>query len=213
MKLLLRLVFFFLLGWGNLYAQSNLPPCPSSGHFHNCLGTFTFTSGNKYVGEWRENAPRGNGVMYFSNGDIYSGKFGVQASGTYTFSDGRPSIEAYWSYDNTVRKKVLNSLIGEAIIGSLIKAIPPVTQIISGNSNDRVNSEIEAESKKRQEFEQQEKARINSESEAQKANVVIKNVPPENERLSLEASKKKCTDLGFKPATEGHGKCVLQLSK
>lgn len=35
----------------------------------------------------------------------------------------------------------------------------------------------------------------------------------ENERLTLEASKKKCTELGFKPATEGHGKCVLQLSK
>ena len=32
-------------------------------------------------------------------------------------------------------------------------------------------------------------------------------------RLTLEASKKKCTELGFKPATEGHGKCVLQLSK
>ena len=29
----------------------------------------------------------------------------------------------------------------------------------------------------------------------------------------LEASKKKCTELGFKPATELHGKCVLQLSK
>jgi hypothetical protein len=40
-----------------------------------------------------------------------------------------------------------------------------------------------------------------------------KSAPPENERLSLDASKKKCTELGFKPATEGHGKCVLQLSK
>jgi hypothetical protein len=37
--------------------------------------------------------------------------------------------------------------------------------------------------------------------------------PPAIERLSIEASKKKCTELGFKPATEGHGKCVLQLSK
>lgn len=37
--------------------------------------------------------------------------------------------------------------------------------------------------------------------------------PPLIERLSIEASKKKCTELGFKPATEGHGKCVLQLSK
>ena len=34
-----------------------------------------------------------------------------------------------------------------------------------------------------------------------------------NDRLSLEVSKKKCTELGFKPTTEGYGKCVLQLSK
>jgi hypothetical protein len=32
-------------------------------------------------------------------------------------------------------------------------------------------------------------------------------------RLTLDESKKKCTELGFKPATEGYGKCVLQLSK
>jgi len=31
--------------------------------------------------------------------------------------------------------------------------------------------------------------------------------------FSLDAAKKKCTELGFKPATEGYGKCVLQLSK
>ena len=41
----------------------------------------------------------------------------------------------------------------------------------------------------------------------------IKPANSENERLSLDASKKKCTELGFKPATEDHGKCVLQLSK
>lgn len=45
---------------------------------------------------------------------------------------------------------------------------------------------------------------------------VVKNDVPsatDGNRLTLEASKKKCTELGFKPATEGHGKCVLQLSK
>ena len=41
----------------------------------------------------------------------------------------------------------------------------------------------------------------------------IKPANLENERLSLDASKKTCTELGFKPATEGFGKCVLQLSK
>ena len=32
-------------------------------------------------------------------------------------------------------------------------------------------------------------------------------------RFSIETSKKKCADLGFKPMTESFGKCVLQLSK
>ena len=33
------------------------------------------------------------------------------------------------------------------------------------------------------------------------------------DRLSLDVSKSKCTELGFKPGTEAFGKCVLQLSK
>ncbi len=33
------------------------------------------------------------------------------------------------------------------------------------------------------------------------------------ERFSLDVAKKKCTELGFKPSTEGFGKCVLQLSR
>jgi len=37
--------------------------------------------------------------------------------------------------------------------------------------------------------------------------------PPVTERLSIELSKQKCEELGFKPATEGFGKCVLQLTK
>ena len=36
------------------------------------------------------------------------------------------------------------------------------------------------------------------------------NIP---ESTSLEVAKNKCEEIGFKPATEGFGKCVLQLSK
>ncbi len=36
----------------------------------------------------------------------------------------------------------------------------------------------------------------------------------QNSRNSaFDVFKHKCTELGFTPATEGHGKCVLQLSK
>jgi len=37
---------------------------------------------------------------------------------------------------------------------------------------------------------------------------VTNNIPS----ASLDDSKKKCTELGFKPATEAFGKCVLKLS-
>lgn len=120
----------------NALAQSSLPSCPASGKFHNCHGTYIFSNGNRYVGEWRENAPRGSGVMYFLNGDIYSGNFGWSkvgsySSGSYTFRDGRPTIEASWDASNNLRKKVGNPLLGEEIIGSLPKPNTPASGLTS----------------------------------------------------------------------------------
>ncbi len=64
---------------------------------------------------------------------------------------------------------------------------------------------------------QMEVSRLQEIEKQQQFNVqkteTIKPANLENERLSLDASKQKCTELGFKPATEDHGKCVLQLSK
>jgi hypothetical protein len=79
------------------------------------------------------------------------------------------------------------------------------TSASSTTQNDEVKK-LQAEVSRLQELEK-------AKQEPTKAEAAIKNVTPESERLSLEASKKKCTELGFKPATEGHGKCVLQLSK
>ena len=53
MKFMLRLALFCLLGWGNVYAQSNLPLCPIAGFRHNCFGTETLANGEKYVGEFK----------------------------------------------------------------------------------------------------------------------------------------------------------------
>ena len=76
---------------------------------------------------------------------------------------------------------------------------PPVN-----TQNDEVKK-LQAEVSRLQELEKAKQEPIQAE--------VVKTVPPESERFSLEVSKKKCTELGFKPATEGFGKCVLQLSK
>ena len=79
------------------------------------------------------------------------------------------------------------------------------TSASSSTQNDEVKK-LQAEVARLKEA---EKAKL----EPIQAEAAIKIVAPESERFPLEASKKKCTELGFKPATEGHGKCVLQLSK
>ena len=93
-----RILFLLasLLVVGNAYA---LPPCSSSGVFHNCFGAFTFDDGDKYVGEWKEDQMHGHGVYTWANGEKYIGEFrdgrntyGVQYSALGrlqgTFSNG-----------------------------------------------------------------------------------------------------------------------------
>ena len=67
MKSLLRFLAFVLMV-GSAYAQSVLPACPPSGYFHNCFGTFTYSSGMKYVGEWRDDKYNGQGALFYANG-------------------------------------------------------------------------------------------------------------------------------------------------
>ena len=52
-----------------------LPPCPSSGVFHNCFGTYTSPTGHKYVGEWKDDKRHGQGTLTSPNGDKYVGEW------------------------------------------------------------------------------------------------------------------------------------------
>jgi hypothetical protein len=141
----------------------------------------------------------------------YSGKIAYEPGGDY-MSHMRNQCARYGGLDlNSVRdttsKALLNNLglvkeykckgFPEAHIN---RDVSPVNTKI-----DEIKK-LQAEVTRLQEFEKTKQESIQTEA-------VIKNVAPENERLSLDASKKKCTELGFKPATEGYGKCVLQLSK
>ena len=54
-------------------------------------GTYTFSSGNKYVGEWIDGKQEGQGTYTFSSGDKYVGEWKrgeENGQGTYTFSSG-----------------------------------------------------------------------------------------------------------------------------
>ena len=76
--------------------QSLLPPCPPIGSYrNNCFGTYTFANGNKYVGEFRDDARNGQGSLTFPNGSKYIGEFrnGVRNGlGIYTYSNSSQYI-------------------------------------------------------------------------------------------------------------------------
>ena len=81
MKILFQLLLFCLIGWGNIYAQSNLPLCPSSGYFHNCFGTRVYPSGDKYVGDFRVDKSNGQGTYFHASSSKHVGEF----------KDGKPN--------------------------------------------------------------------------------------------------------------------------
>jgi prepilin-type processing-associated H-X9-DG protein len=87
-----------LLGWGAASAQSRLPACPATGYFHNCVGTYTFPSGNKYVGDFKDGKFNGQGTFTFANGEKHVGEWKdgkANGQGTVTFPSGNKYVGDY----------------------------------------------------------------------------------------------------------------------
>jgi hypothetical protein len=177
-------------------AQSNLPACPPSGYFHNCFTNYTLANGEKYVGEFSYDKFNGQGTFTYLNGAKYVGEWkdsSFNGQGTYINALGAVVRQGLWAN------------------GRFISSTPVQQEIVPNQENNRVIPEVEEAKRKQAELEQQ--LRIAQQQVSSSLQDQKKSAPTENERLSLEASKRKCTELGFKPATEGYGKCVLQLSK
>jgi hypothetical protein len=85
--------------------QSNLPPCPNDKSllWHNCQGTYTFTDGSKYVGEWKDGKQNGQGAYTFPDGTKYVGGFKdgqrKDGQGTMTFPDGSKYVGEFIDSD------------------------------------------------------------------------------------------------------------------
>ena len=93
MKYILRLLVVLMMG--SAFAQSNLPPCVPSEIFHNCFGTHTFSNGDKYVGEYKDNRENGQGTFTGTNGDKYVGEWKDgkrNGQGTLTFARGEKYV-------------------------------------------------------------------------------------------------------------------------
>ena len=89
-----RYLTFSLVGSLLLLQSSQtfaLPDCSKSKPIDNCFGTVTFTSGSKYVGEFKDGNYSGQGTYTYADGEEYVGAFKdglFHKQGTYTYSSG-----------------------------------------------------------------------------------------------------------------------------
>ena len=102
-----RLLLTLLIGFVPLTkAESALPDCPAdqSLRFHNCFGTYTWPSGQKYVGEFKDDDRQGRGTQTWPDGRKYVGEFNVgkfHGQGTHTWPDGN-AWKGYFMNDEYV---------------------------------------------------------------------------------------------------------------
>jgi hypothetical protein len=61
------------------------------GDCFNGYGTFLYTNGNRYVGDFRQGDPHGRGILYFANGNKYLGNWQKsyrEGDGKFIFNEG-----------------------------------------------------------------------------------------------------------------------------
>jgi len=91
-------------------AQSDLPPCPEdpSEYYNNCFGTYTVASGDKYVGEWKDNKKHGQGTYTWPDGSKYVGEFQndmFSGLGTLYTANGTVRKKGQWENGELVRSE------------------------------------------------------------------------------------------------------------
>jgi hypothetical protein len=144
--------------------QSNLPACQGSvSSWSNCFGDSTYTNGVKFVGEWKQGKPNGQGSFIFPDGSKFvgeskDGKF--NGTVTFTNADGMKFVGevkdnkkhgqgTQFDIDGSVLRK--GTWVDDKFIGSA-----PAQQATAPNTEiEKLRTEAELERKRRQELEEQ----------------------------------------------------------
>lgn len=90
-KLIRFAVVFSTLIFPSFIADNSGPAGCQEGDCFNGYGKFQFANGNRYVGEFSNGKPHGNGILYCSNGNKYLGSWEKsfrQGQGKYIFQEG-----------------------------------------------------------------------------------------------------------------------------
>ena len=147
---------FFSMG---CFAQSNLQPCPQdqNAFWNNCYGTFKFSNGDKYVGEFKDNKRHGQGTYTWTDGTKYVGQFKDDernGQGTYTYPSGSKYVGEFRDGDfngQGIRYDAKGQIIESGFYandklvrpGQVDTSRPPTNQAIAVENNARADSASE----------------------------------------------------------------------
>ena len=185
--------------WTNCFGTRNFAGGQYVGEFKDGKfsgqGTFSYKNGDKYVGEWKEDNVDGWGIYTHANGDKYVGEYKdyrMNGIGNFTFANGNRYVGNWkdarrdgegieYRSDGTV------SASGNWSDGKLVTAIAldfnrfpfnlsdqtAAAKLPSTAATDKLNAEVAAEAKRRQELDQQlaltqERERITAELDAER---------------------------------------------
>ena len=88
----------------------------------NCVngqGTYTWSDGEQYIGEWKDNKKNGLGTYTFADGDKYVGEWKddkKNGQGTYTYANGRKYV-GEWKDDKKDGQGTYTSSDGDQYVG------------------------------------------------------------------------------------------------
>ena len=128
---------------------SNLADCALN-VFHNCYGTYTWDTGEKYVGEWQNRMRVGKGVFTYKNGNKYTGSW------QNNVPDGQGSLS---EPDGKV-------YVGQWIDGQYQQPKTDTADARTGNTFETITKTNKAE--------EAEKARLAAEAEEKKKLLAVK---------------------------------------
>jgi hypothetical protein len=106
MKRLFVIIFMLFAFTNGAYA---LPACVGSWSavtWNNCQGTYTFPSGEKYVGEFKDDKANGQGTYTYASGTI---KEGIFKDDVFQYAKKGPSGNTQYSLlKNTFKNRILS---------------------------------------------------------------------------------------------------------
>ena len=212
---LISAFFFLVIGVSHVWA---LPACPSSGYFHNCYGTYVWDSGEKYVGDWKDDKRNGQGTNTYADGDKYVGDWQndvMHGQGTYTYPGGDKYVGEF--KDGLRNGQGTNTFAnGDKYVGELQddKRKGQGTYTYDNGSkevgtfeNDKLNGyaiTYDSDGSINQEG-------IFKDDEFLYTEKRSKPVITPSANSELDKHKEFCEEIGFTPKTEGFGNCVLKL--